>query len=376
MFAVMLRELRYLKRHKVDLFMAVIAPLLVILLFGSMFSAGKAEHLPIVVIDQDQSEMSRKVIHALSINHALKVKTITESQDEAEHLINQTKAWGFVLIPDGAEQRLVRAQDAQISIAYNQSFFSIGSTVSSAMLISTLNGMADYMGQSYLANTIPYLDIPTPHIKVSTLYNPNMSYELFLEPFMVPAVLHLLLCCCVAFAIGQELKRKTLTEWVNSKQVITSLLGKILVYVLIFCAWTWCWMFWLAHIRGYFIAGSITLILLAQFLLYFAYAVISSTVVLATRDLPKTFGFIALYGGSSPSFSGITLPLNNAPVFTQFWSMIIPYTPYAKLQTEQWVIGSDVYVSLLPLGILVIFCALYFGLSVRLLKKNVQEIIS
>lgn len=376
MFAVMLRELRYLKRHKVDLFMAVIAPLLVILLFGSMFSAGKAEHLPIVVIDQDQSEMSRKVIHALSINHALKVKTITESQDEAEHLINQTKAWGFVLIPDGAEQRLVRAQDAQISIAYNQSFFSIGSTVSSAMLISTLNGMADYMGQSYLANTIPYLDIPTPHIKVSTLYNPNMSYELFLEPFMVPAVLHLLLCCCVAFAIGQELKRKTLSEWVNSKQVIASLLGKILVYVLIFCAWTWCWMFWLAHIRGYFIAGSITLILLAQFLLYFAYAVISSTVVLATRDLPKTFGFIALYGGSSPSFSGITLPLNNAPVFTQFWSMIIPYTPYAKLQTEQWVIGSDVYVSLLPLGILVIFCALYFGLSVRLLKKNAQEIIS
>lgn len=376
MFAVMLRELCYLKRHKVDLFMAVIAPLLVILLFGSMFSAGKAEHLPIVVIDQDQSEMSRKVIHALSINHALKVKTITESQDEAEHLINQTKAWGFVLIPDGAEQRLVRAQDAQISIAYNQSFFSIGSTVSSAMLISTLNGMADYMGQSYLANTIPYLDIPTPHIKVSTLYNPNMSYELFLEPFMVPAVLHLLLCCCVAFAIGQELKRKTLTEWVNSKQVIASLLGKILVYVLIFCAWTWCWMFWLAHIRGYFIAGSITLILLAQFLLYFAYAVISSTVVLATRDLPKTFGFIALYGGSSPSFSGITLPLNNAPVFTQFWSMIIPYTPYAKLQTEQWVIGSDVYVSLLPLGILVIFCALYFGLSVRLLKKNAQEIIS
>lgn len=376
MFAVMLRELRYLKRHKVDLFMAVIAPLLVILLFGSMFSAGKAEHLPIVVIDQDQSEMSRKVIHALSINHALKVKTITESQDEAEHLINQTKAWGFVLIPDGAEQRLVRAQDAQISIAYNQSFFSIGSTVSSAMLISTLNGMADYMGQSYLANTIPYLDIPTPHIKVSTLYNPNMSYELFLEPFMVPAVLHLLLCCCVAFAIGQELKRKTLSEWVNSKQVIASLLGKILVYVLIFCAWTWCWMFWLAHIRGYFIAGSITIILLAQFLLYFAYAVISSTVVLATRDLPKTFGFIALYGGSSPSFSGITLPLNNAPVFTQFWSMIIPYTPYAKLQTEQWVIGSDVYVSLLPLGILVIFCALYFGLSVRLLKKNAQEIIS
>ena len=373
MFAVMLRELRYLKRHKADFFMAIIAPLLVILLFGNMFASGKAEHLPIVVIDQDQSEMSRKVIHALNINHTLQVKTITTSQDEAEQLINKTEAWGFVLIPDGAEQRLVQAQDAQISIAYNQSFFSIGNTISSAMLMSTLNGMADYTGQSYLSNVIPYLDVPTPNIKISTLYNPNMSYELFLEPFMVPAVLHLLLCCCVAFAIGQEFKRKTLNKWVDSKHIISSLLGKILTYVFIFCAWTWCWMFWLAHIRGYFIAGSLSLILLAQFLLYFSYAVISSTVVLATKDLPKTFGFIALYGGSSPSFSGITLPLNNAPAFTQFWSMIIPYTPYAKLQTEQWVIGSDISVSLIPFGILVIFSALYLGLSIRLLKKNIQE---
>jgi ABC-2 type transport system permease protein len=53
-------------------------------------------------------------------------KTITTSQDEAEQLINKTEAWGFVLIPDGAEQRLVQAQDAQISIAYNQSFLVLG----------------------------------------------------------------------------------------------------------------------------------------------------------------------------------------------------------------------------------------------------------
>lgn len=373
MFAAMLREMRYLQRHKVDLFMAVVAPLLVIVLFTSMFSAGKAEHLPIVIIDQDQGELSAKIIHALSINHALKVKTITNSQDEAEQLVNSTEVWGFVFIPEGAEQRLVKAQNAQISIAYNQSFFSIGSSISSAMLVSTLHGMADYMGESYLSNSLPHVEMPTPHVKVSTLYNPNMSYELFLEPFMVPAVLHLLLCCCVVFAIGQEFKRKTVNEWLNPQHPIASFLGKILLYVFIFCFWTWCWLFWLADVRGYFIAGSIGLILIAQFLLYLIYALISSTAVLATRDLPKTFGFIALYGGSSLSFSGITLPLNNAPIFTKFWAMIIPYTPYAKLQTEQWVIGSDIHISLIPLGILFIFAGLFFALSIHLLKKNGLE---
>ena len=69
----------------------------------------------------------------------------------------------------------------------------------------------------------------------------------------------------------------------------------------------------------------------------------------------------------------LLLSLVIAPAFTQFWSMIIPYTPYAKLQTEQWVIGSDISVSLIPFGILVIFSALYLGLSIRLLKKNIQE---
>ena len=131
-------------------------------------------------------------------------------------------------------------------------------------------------------------------------------------------------------------------------------------------------MFWLAHIRGYFIAGSLSLILAAQFLLYFSYAVISSTVVLATKNLPKTFGFIALYGGSSPSFSGITLPLNNAPAFTQFWSMIIPYTPYAKLQTEQWVIGSPLHISL-QAGLMLLVYALVYALLAYLFLKKIAK---
>ena len=57
-------------------------------------------------------------------------------------------------------------------------------------------------------------------------------------------------------------------------------------------------------------------------------ALISSTIVLATNNLSKTFGLIAVYGGSSLSFAGVTLPLNNAPLFTKFWANIIPYTPY------------------------------------------------
>ena len=356
MWSGMLRELRYLLTHKWDLCLVTLTPLFIIVLFFSMFYQGKPEHLPIAIIDQDQSELSRNIEKYVSHNSTLKIALISQSPDEVEKLLNQTQIWGYISIPAGAEQRLVQAQDAEISIAFNQSYFSVGNAISSAMLLSTLEASIDFTRQNYLANSLPYLDIPTPNVKISPLYNPSLSYEFYLEPFMIPAILHLLLCCCVAFAVGQELKFNTTAQWLNQHSIFSALLSKVLVYVVIFTAWTWAWMFWLIEIRGWFVAGQLWMILLGQFFFYSAYALISSTVVLATRDLAKSYGFIAVYGGSSLSFAGVTLPLNNAPLFTQFWANIIPYTPYAKLQTEQWVIGSPVSTSLLPLAVLAAYC--------------------
>lgn len=370
----MLRELQYLLKHKWDLCLVTLAPLFVIILFSSMFYAGKAEHLPIAIIDQDQSELSRNIEKYLSHNHTVSIYTVSDNPNEVEYLLNQTKIWGYVHIPAGAEQRLVQAQDSQISIAFNQSYFSIGNGISSAMLLSTVEAIADFAKNSYFENKIPYAELSTANIKISPLFNPNLSYEFYLEPFMIPAILHLLLCCCVAFAVGQELKYGTLNQWIQDKSVLNALLAKNMVYVLIFCFWTWVWLFWLVAIRGWFIAGSLWMILLGQFLLYSAYALISSSVVLATKNLSKTFGFIAVYGGSSLSFAGVTLPLNNAPIFTKFWANIIPYTPYAKLQTEQWVVGSPSFISMVPLAILAAYCIFYFALSSLLLNKNLRGV--
>ncbi len=369
MLAGLLRELRYLLKHKWDLCLVTLAPLFVIVMFSSMFAQGKPEHLPVAVIDQDQSGLSRNIARYLSLNHTLQIAEITDNQADAEYLLNQNKIWGYVHIPAGAEQRLVQAKDAQISIAFNQSYFSVGNTVSSAMLLSTVQAAADFTGQDYLENKIPYLDAPAPNVKISPLYNPGLNYEFYLEPYMIPAILHLLLCCCVAFSVGQELKFKTADQWLNQHSLFSALLSKNLAYILIFSTWTWLWMVWLIGIRGWFVSGHLWLILAAQILLYSAYAFLSSAIVLATKNLSKTFGFIAVYGGSSLSFAGVTLPLNNAPLFTKFWAHIIPYTPYAKLQTEQWVIGSPLSSSLQPFAVLLIYAALYFALAYAFLKK-------
>jgi ABC-2 type transport system permease protein len=367
------RELKYLISHKWDLSLVTIVPLFLIIVFGCMFVQGVPKHLPIAIIDQDHSSLSQNIERYFSLNDTLRVTTISPDQVQVEKLLNENKIWGYLHIPYGAEQRLVQGKDAEINMAYNQSYYSIGDMISSAMLKSTLEASANFMGKEYLENDLPYLNTPTPNLKFSLLFNPNFNYEFYLEPYLIPAIFHLLLSCCIAFSIGQELKYHTTDQWLKDQTLIQAILSKNLVYIAIFMVWTWIWMAWLIGFQGWFVAGHLWLIILAQFFFYTAYGLFSTVLVLATKRSLETFGLLAVYGGSSLSFAGVTLPVtDNAPLFTKFWSDFIPYTHYAKLQTEQWVIGSPIYTSMTPFSVLVIFCVVCFGLSIVFFKQYLK----
>ena len=102
MLSGLLRELNYLLKHKWDLCLVTLAPLFIIVLFSSMFAQGKPEHLPIAIIDQDQSELSQNIQRYLRLNHTLDVAIVSDQNTEVEKLLNQAKVWGYVSIPNGA----------------------------------------------------------------------------------------------------------------------------------------------------------------------------------------------------------------------------------------------------------------------------------
>ncbi|MGL3044074.1 ABC transporter permease, partial [Acinetobacter pecorum] len=93
------RELRYLLREKWDLCLVTLAPAFVIIIFSSMFLQGKPEHLPIAIIDQDQSALSQNINTYISVNQTLKVDLVTGQTEEAELLLNKNKIWGYIHIP-------------------------------------------------------------------------------------------------------------------------------------------------------------------------------------------------------------------------------------------------------------------------------------
>ncbi|WP_294033546.1 ABC transporter permease [uncultured Moraxella sp.] len=369
------REVRKVSDSRWDLFALFGIPLLVIVLFGSMFIHTKAEHLPIMVVDRDQSELSHHIIRHISHHQSLDAVAVSQNPQDAERAINTLDIGGYLYIPKNAETRLVNAEDPGLLLVYNQALYSMGSGSASAMSSAALSGVESFLSESYLVNTLPSLHLALPTIKVTILFNPTLSYELFLSPFVVAAVLHLLLSCLVAYAIGTEFADGTASDWLKDSP-IAALLGKVSLYTLVIILWAAIWLTWMIWVRQYAIAGSALWLMMAQVLFYGAYALFGAMVALVVRDANKSFGLLAVYGGSSMSFAGVSLPLNNAPTFTQFWSNIIPFTSFAKLQTQSWIIGSP-WQSMLPnLLILLLFVILFGSICLMLVRKIAHNLVT
>lgn len=376
MWAAFWRELNFLRHSYWDLSLVTLAPLLVIVFLASMLAQGSPRHLPIVVVDQDHSVYSRQIIRNLQASPALSISAYEPNMALAEQHLKQLKAWAVIHIPAQAQANLLHGRSPEIASYFNEAFFSIASTVSGG-INSAVSAATREQQQTLIRQLgVPPIEFNLPTIQVTALYNPQLSYELFLEPFAVTAILHLLLACCVAASIGRDFLPCSDTAYIHSNpsySAFSLLTGKLLPYIIIFSLWCFLWTVWMTGYRGWVIQGNMLLLLAGQILLFSAYALFATTIVLLAKDINTGLSMVAIYAGSSLSYAGVTLPTIGAPMFTRIWSNSLPFTAYAKLQTQQWIIGSPWQTSLTPLLILISFVAGFLLLSLFLIKRLLKR---
>src|SRR5690606_3398248 len=75
------------------------APLLYGILIGFVYSKGKVTDLPIIVVDEDQSSMSAKVIEMMQVNEILDITLLQFDQSNIDRLMIQKEAACVVMIP-------------------------------------------------------------------------------------------------------------------------------------------------------------------------------------------------------------------------------------------------------------------------------------
>ncbi|WP_265571040.1 ABC transporter permease [Sphingomicrobium nitratireducens] len=355
------REVAHIARDRWDRALLLVMPLVLLGLMAAMLLAGSPRELPVAVVAPDEPA-ARAMVRAIDETDAVRVVARPASEAEALALVREGRIVAFLEWPARA--------GSPPRISYNASYLSAGgiaergiaSAVSQVALERALEGGG--------VEGLGALRANPPRVSVALLGNPGASFEWYLQALVDPAILHLLVACATAMAMGRELKNGRLGEWARgSGHPAATLTGKLLPYVLIVSAWGAAWMIWISGVRGWAPAGSLMLVFAGQVLLYAATAAISALLVAATRETSTALAASAVYAGSALAYSGGSLPVGGASLLARGWSAALPFTHYLDLQMDQW-LGAPASLAMGQLGLLGLYVLVPGALAVVLLKRK------
>ncbi len=375
------REAARLRRSPWDLAMISWLPLLAAALIWWIFSAGLPNQLPIGVMDQDHSSLSRQLVRFLDATPGLKVVRPYSDTFEATQGLRRAEVYAVVSIPPDFARTVKRGQAAQVTLLHNAQLGTHSGLIQRDVrtAVGTLSAGVELAarnkrGEPRLATMVSMEPIKTSLV---TLFNPSLNYEQFLAAALIPALLHILAMTAGAWAVGRELRDATIAEWLAPSSLASSgwsaalgaLLGK-LVWPLLGLGLVGVTAFvWLTWGRGWHPAGSLTWVLLALAALLALSLAMGAFAAAASRSLRTALSATGFITAPAFAFGGVGFPLQSMPVLARGWAELLPYTHYIRLQMEQLQMNAPLYYSLPILAGLIGMAAVLLLACVPLLKS-------
>ena len=372
------RELRQIKKRPRLAFMLLPYPLLLFALLCSIFYEGLPTALPVAIVDQDDSNVSRQISRMVDETPELEIVARLSNLTEAKRAISKGQVYGVVLIPNHTERDLLSGQRPEIVTFYNNQVLTIGGIVSRAanaavgafsvgvsIQVRKSKGQIAYEAME-AKNTIP--------LQRSPLFNPALDYTQFLLSAVMPAVLQIFICASAVMAFARDRHSKgNMSRLVRLGQTpIKSMLGKLAPYAL-------------AYLTTLLLADSILFVFFeipfkGSLLLHLGYTVLfvfsclslGTFLALLAKDTLGSLGLVGILTAPAFAFAGISFPRMMMNDFSFVWGGAIPLTPYLQLRTDQVVRGAETWVSLPTLGWLLLLLCLFCGMSLLLLTKQAK----
>jgi len=173
------KEFLQIFRNRFMLPIIFILPLvqLIILVSAATF---EMKDIKMVVVDNDLSGVSRKLIGKFEGSPFFNIEKHTFSLDDSEATVKDGNADLILHIPPGFESKLIKEGQAEIQVLIN----AINATVAGLTNAYTLSVIQDYnkdLLKEYSA-AITFKPIKNIGISSSFWYNPDLNYKIFMTP--------------------------------------------------------------------------------------------------------------------------------------------------------------------------------------------------
>lgn len=328
------RECRFLARNPWDFALLTWVPLLLCGVIAWQLSGGVVRGLPVVLVVQDDSAISRDLATRIEAAPGLRLAGTVPDLAAAEQRVRAHEAHAALLVPRETTQRALQGQSPVI-LYFNASYPAAASAIQREV-IAVVDAANLRLATEQTAAIAPQGSVrPAPVRAVSAMaWNAPASQEFQLVSLLHPALLHLIFMLAVVSAFGRELRDGTAGVW---NPDLAALAGKAAPYLAVFMGWALLTILWLAGVRGWHFAGSPVVLLTGYGAMYLAYLGVSLLFVGATRTLSQSLSMTGIYAGASFAFAGAIFPLEQASAFAKVWGNVLPYTHFARLLARTWI---------------------------------------
>lgn len=356
----------------------ILAPVIYALLFAFVYKEGKVTHLPVIVVDKDNSPMSNQVIEMLRDNEGLAIKKVAyESTDLKKELIRQN-ASALVLIPERFEADMLQRKYPEIVTYINTSNL-LTANFSSKAIQSTLGTFSagaeikalQRKGMPASQAATQYEPFKANYIR---LYNETGNYFTFMWPAMLAVILQQVILLAMAVSFAQEFEKHTFAKAFLGHTRTT--FGAILVKVMP------VWILSIAHVVVFYIFHKIFHAPLPQHV--FNFAVISSLFVMSVSFLGTLLSILipdslratqVLMVISTPGFiiGGFTWPSASMPLAIRYLADILPLTPFLQAFRILLIQGGELGDTMPDILHLLCLVVIFAVLSIIALRLKVRK---
>lgn len=378
-FAVVEREMRRLRHQPMYGVLMVALPLTSFFFFAILFHKGVARDIPIAVLDEDHSTLSRKVTQMIEDTPTAQIAYGIQSMEEGERLMREGRISAVVQIPAFFEKSILSNTQTHLETYISGSNITVNGLLSkdiqTAVTMFGAGIQIQLLTKQGLTERQAMAQLQPVRFDKHVLFNPYINYGYYLSPSFMPMMMLIFIVMATVFSVGTELKNGTAREWLRSADdsMAAALLGKILPLTAAFFLLSLAMFVIIFKVVGVPLNGSFALILLGTLLFTLSYQSISVLIVALVANLRLSLSLGGGYSVLAFTFSGLTFPFLAMTPAMHLVGYIFPLTFYMEIFIDQAMRGAPVVNSAAYLGYITLFLLLGLVMMPSLRKICTQE---
>ena len=341
-FSVVKRECKIFTSRPLYLFTALVFPLFALFFMSTIFGNGMIDRIPVGIVDEDDSRMSRNIERLCSAVPEISVTRKFSNTAEARDALLSKEIYGYLIIPNNFQEDVEANRNTTLTLCYQYAFLSVGSEVMQGFLnalriiaVSPLQQTTEFLGID--DETLESIASPIS-IAAHPLYNPALNYTSYITFPYFWVLFQILILLNIAYSFGNDFKdKRKIRECLKTGngKLTNVIFGKLFPYIIIFSCIAIFANVLMFKVLGLSLSFSFSpsfgLITIICVLFILATCSISLFIFSIYPNLPIIISFISMFGSLGATFAGVTFPVNAMyPIFEKL-SFFFPIRHFVVL---------------------------------------------